>query len=536
MADPHLQSLSRAELAAMARSAYAQHFQRAVNRPVVLEPDLAWAYRFAGHPRDFIGQLIDDWQEKHWTGWRSFISAVFADKMRSAAELQMFRECTHLDRPPTRRPPSVWMPIGRRGGKSRMLACIAIYLGCCFDWRPYLDPGEMGVIPVLAADRRQARTIMGYVKAFLSHPRLAGRIRGDNAESIGIDGHILIEVVTASFRAVRSRTVLAALCDEIAFWHSEEESANPDREIINALEPSMATIPNALLLGASSPYARRGVLWDNYERHFGKPGGPLIWQAPTRVMNPTVPQSFIDEKYEEDPVAAAAEYGAEFRIDVDAFITKEALDACITRGSFEYPFVTGRTYKAFVDPSGGSADSMTLAIGHLDPHTKRGVLDVLRERRPPFSPESVVEEFATLLRDYRIHAIEGDHYAGEWPRERFKLRGISYIVSKKHKSDIYLEFLPLVNAGRAELLDDRRLFNQLMGLERRTARGGHESIDHAPGTHDDIANVCAGVMVMLLGKRDVVNVDPGVLARSAAVYNRNHLDYIRPAALGPVWR
>ena len=39
----------------------------------------------------------------------------------------------------------------------------------------------------------------------------------------------------------------------------------------------------------------------------------LVWQAPTRAMNPTVPQSIIDNAFEEDPAAAAAEYGAEFR-------------------------------------------------------------------------------------------------------------------------------------------------------------------------------------------------------------------------------
>jgi hypothetical protein len=52
-----------------------------------------------------------------------------------------------------------------------------------------------------------------------------------------------------------------------------------------------AVIPDAMLLCASSPYARRGALWDAHRRHFGKDGDPtLVWQAPTRKMNPTVPQ------------------------------------------------------------------------------------------------------------------------------------------------------------------------------------------------------------------------------------------------------
>jgi hypothetical protein len=43
-----------------------------------------------------------------------------------------------------------------------------------------------------------------------------------------------------------------------------------------------------MLLLASSPYARKGALWDSYKKHYGKDGDPiLVWQAPTRTMNPT---------------------------------------------------------------------------------------------------------------------------------------------------------------------------------------------------------------------------------------------------------
>ena len=42
-----------------------------------------------------------------------------------------------------------------------------------------------------------------------------------------------------------------------------------------------------------------------------------------------------------------------------------------------------------------------------------------------------------------------------------------------------------------------RLLAQIVGLERRTARGGRDSIDHAPGAHDDVANAVAGVIAAL---------------------------------------
>ena len=57
---------------------------------------------------------------------------------------------------------------------------------------------------------------------------------------------------------------------------------------------------------------------------------------------------------------------------------------------------------------------MTLAIGHSEDGVV--VLDALRERKPPFSPDDVMLEFAQLLKTYRITKIQGDRYAGEWPR------------------------------------------------------------------------------------------------------------------------
>jgi hypothetical protein len=95
----------------------------------------------------------------------------------------------------------------------------------------------------------------------------------------------------------------------------------------------------------------------------------------------------------------------------------------------------------------------------------------------------------------------GDAYAGEWPRERFAAHGILYDVSAKNKSAIYSEFLPALNGRRVRLLDNPRLIGQLCNLERRTARGGRDSIDHAPGSHDDVANSACGAIVKVIADR-----------------------------------
>jgi hypothetical protein len=83
----------------------------------------------------------------------------------------------------------------------------------------------------------------------------------------------------------------------------------------------------------------------------------------------------------------------------------------------------------FVDPSGGSADSISLAIGHRENNIV--VMDALCEVKPPFSPESVVGEFSALLKIYRVSKITGDRYAGDWPRA--SAFASTALVTSQHK-------------------------------------------------------------------------------------------------------
>jgi hypothetical protein len=83
-------------------------------------------------------------------------------------------------------------------------------------------------------------------------------------------------------------------------------------------------------------------------------------------MHPDLDPEIIAAAYADDPIAAAAEYGAAFRSDLEGHLAREALDAVIVRGRYELPPLPDVQYVAFTDPSGGSADSFTLAIAHQD--------------------------------------------------------------------------------------------------------------------------------------------------------------------------
>jgi hypothetical protein len=435
-------------------------------------------------------------------------------------ERPIFAKLTGRAREPGERVDELWCVIGRRGGKSRAIAALLVYLATMVDYRDQLVSGERGVVLCLARVQEQAQLVLEYVAGIIDNaPILAKLVIRPAADSLTLSNHgakIEIAVRAASFRNVRGLTCVAAVADELAFWQAEDGSANPDTEILRAVRPSLLTTQGPLI-AISSPYARRGELWTTFQRHYGAQGDPriLVAHAASREMNPTLRQADIDREMERDPAAGLAEYGAEFRTDISAFVPREIIDGCVAPGVFELRPAAGVSYLGFVDPSGGASDAMALAIAH-----RLGdmfILDAAREIPAPFNPDAATTEFSTLLKAYGVAKVIGDRYAGEWVREPFRRHGIEYLVSEAPKSDIYRDALHLLIAGRARLLDNKRLINQLCSLERRTARGGRELIDHPqhPGAHDDLANAVCGAFVMLqrdprpqlISVADVVGVD-----------------------------
>ena len=394
----------------------------------------------------------------------------------TADERALFSKLSGREREPGQRVEEFVAVIGRRGGKSRAMATLACYIAGFCD-HP-LVRGERGIVLCIAPDQRQAMITLDYATAaFEASPILGQLIANKTQDTLELTNRITIEVRAASFRRLRGPTYVAVIADEAAFWHSDEAVANPDVEIINAVRPGLATTGGPLII-ASSPYARKGILWDAFRKHYGPVGDPLILVAKgtSRELNPSLQQRVIDRALERDLAAASAEYLAEFRTDIESFVLREAVQACVTQAVLERPAQPGCHYFGFCDPSGGSSDEMTLAIAHHDYAKDTVAIDCLRGFKPPFSPEAVVQEFASTLKSYHVSTIVGDRYAGEWPREQFAKFGIKYEPSAKTKSELYTDLLPLINSTRIELLDHPKMISQLCSLERRTARGGKDRL------------------------------------------------------------
>ena len=115
-----------------------------------------------------------------------------------ADELELYRKHTGRQAPPTKAYDEAWLVCGRRGGKSRILALIAVYLACFRDYRPYLASGEVGTVRLMAVDRDQARAIFRFIAGFLREtPALKRLVARETADSFELTNRTIIEVGTA---------------------------------------------------------------------------------------------------------------------------------------------------------------------------------------------------------------------------------------------------------------------------------------------------------------------------------------------------
>jgi len=431
-----------------------------------------------------------------WEAWRSVLSGAFAIPM-DGDRLAKFKELAGDREPPCKRVSRLSVIAGRRSAKTHTAAGAAVYLatvGAAIEGlTEKLSPGERGVIALLATDRSQAKVALGYINGLIDQsPALSGMVEKRGAEAIRLNNRISIEVSTSNYRAIRGRTLLAVILDELCFFRDSETSASNDAEIVRAAIPGLATT-GGMLIAISSPWAKRGWLYEQYRKHYGTNNDDvLVIKGPTTAFNPTLPQSVIDEALADDPEAAKTEWLAEFREGISNFLDRTVVDSCTRSRPLVVPPSSGIRYCGFVDPAGGgqsaNADQFTMAIGYKNDDSV--VVCGVYGRKG--SPAEIVKEYSEILKGYGIKEVHSDRYAGSWPADEFQKNGIRLLHTDKNRSQLYTEVLPMFNTGRIEIPADPHLINQFCSLERRVGRNA-DIIDHAPGSHDDLANSVAGL-------------------------------------------
>jgi hypothetical protein len=247
------------------------------------------------------------------------------------------------------------------------------------------------------------------------------------------------------------------------------------------------------LIGISTPYRKLGLLWQKHRDHFGIDGDDvLVVQGPALAFNSTLDVAAIAAARAADPIAAHAEWDAEFRADLDAYLDDETLERAIDHDRpLELSPQEGVCYEAFVDANAGGADAYAIAIAH-----KVGddyIIDAVRGISKG-DPQIVTKEYAELCRAYRIARVTGDNFSKDWVAGAWRALGFEYLQSRKVKAEIYLECVPLWRRGVVHMANVPALVRELRLLERQTHRSGKDTVNHPRNEHDDLANVVCGVL------------------------------------------
>jgi hypothetical protein len=428
-----------------------------------------------------------------WGNWRTILKAAYALPMTSA-ELEFFHSVAGDREPPSAQVRELWVIGGRRSGKDSVASAVAAFSAAMFTGQKHLRPGERAMVMCLACDRDQSRIVLNYTRSFFTDVDLLKNLATrQTALGLELENGIDIAISTNNFRSVRGRPIVCAVLDETAFWH-DERSMKPDEETLKAITPALASIPGSIVVGISSPWRKSGLLYRKFKQHYGQSGDILVIKAPTRLLNPTIPQAVVDRALEEDFHAAQSEWMGEFRTDISGYLDLEVIESAVDSGVIVRPPLAKFKYFSFCDPSGGARDSFGAAVAHDENGV--AVLDCLIEIRSPFNPNVATADIAKVLKSYKLSETVSDRYAAEWPVSAFAQHGIRLRHSDRSRSEIFADCLPLFTSARARLLDNRRLVNQFANLERKTSSMGRDSITHGVGGFDDLCNSAAGALVL----------------------------------------
>ena len=271
----------------------------------------------------------------------------------------------------------------------------------------------------------------------------------------------------------------------------EQRLLEPRQRDHRCRSPGLATTGGPLIV-ASSPYARKGVLWDVYKRHFGPDGDPLILvaQAPSRTLNPSLPQRVVDRALEEDRAKNTAEYSPSSvptsscscrsrswtRASGDYREQPSMPDACMRPSSIRHwrlLRLASRSRSRTGTPTRSSSTAVASAC--------------LRSLPRASSPSSRRWSCSTAS-----PTAYADRYGGEFPSDLFAKHGIIFELCRVDGER------PV--PGTAASAEQRELYAPRTIASSRSSRPSRANvarrqgpISHPPNGHDDVANVVAGV-------------------------------------------
>lgn len=389
---------------------------------------------------------------------------------------------------------------GRRGGKTTLAVYIALYEATRDHGLP---EGQEGHIMIIAKDLKQAQGAFRSLRGkLLKSPVLSQLIRKSTRDEIILENNIVIGCFPPNHDSVRGRSLIAVICDEIAFWSQGEWAASPAEEVLAALRPGMATVDDTKLIKISTPYGKIGPIWQEFTRR-AELDFP-VWQLSSMEMNPTLKREKLERERRRDEDKFRREYLAEFTDSVTNWIPPEFIDHSIVRGRAELPPCQDIRYVAALDAATRGSD-FAFAIVHKMPDD-RVIVDYVRTWTPsktkemPLLIEPILLQIRDALERYGTNQITGDQFYSDALRQQFlKMQIIcsKFEFTTASRSGLFTNLRDLLTERKLELLDDPKLIAQLRNLRQEQRPSGYVDVRPVGGKDDSAVVVALAVKIAL---------------------------------------
>ncbi len=244
--------------------------------------------------------------------------------------------------------------VGRRGGKSSSLCRVGVILALFGDFK--IPPGDVGCVAFISVDRGEANKRLRTIRALLDALGVAYKPVEHGVELVGKP--IIFQTFVATVSGVSGFTSIAVICDEVSKWKDRDSGANPAKEVLASVRPTMATQPGAKLFLSSSAFSTDDAHCRAYEE------GETVYQcvagAPTWVAHPALTEEQTKLEEPEHRVWLR-EYANIPQASVSAAFDPNDVKACFRKlpgdseGWYSTPIVV-------IDSSSGRGDAWTACI------------------------------------------------------------------------------------------------------------------------------------------------------------------------------
>ncbi|MBS1722388.1 MAG: hypothetical protein JSS66_05215 [Armatimonadetes bacterium] len=288
------------------------------------------------------------------------------------------------------------------------------------------------------------------------------------------------------------KTVIILIIDEMAEMAGPRGDDGKDKELYEKLNKSLATFgQDGKTVCISNPLYEMGEFYKLYSSSFER-DHVLMFQVPTAICNPTVTQSYLEQKRKDEPESYSMHFEAQFATSSrDPFLPPEAVNAAFLRYEGRGRQEIGMPaipYYAHLDPAYNS-DMYALAIVHAeaipDEKDKEGrqamcvIVDHIhlwkpKDKHNPINPADVNQYVVDLSSRFNLAQVTYDHWNSEasiWVLKGHGINAQRRTFSPGYQDHIFQNLKDLIMNERIHFYDQNtwvRSENQTVCLNEAT--------------------------------------------------------------------